>query len=147
MDAKELRIGNYALFGDDKELATVASIEDMDGGEVWYRTENSKSGFGLCSIKEVEPVPLTPPRFKDFGFECMDITHMDNSISKGVFKKYPALIELNRLDEGEFPYGFCRIKPGGINEWSFFCYIRYAHHLQNVYFDFTGIELTKKEGK
>lgn len=133
MKASELRIGNLlmqeSLGAVEVSLITKDSFDIIAHGKEWVKVE--------C-----EGLPLDAKIFRYFGFERANITHKDNSISNGVFKRYPLIIERNKLDEGSTSYTVSRAVPSIIGEYNFICYVNYAHQLQNLYFALTGEELT-----
>ncbi len=92
----------------------------------------------------IEPIPLTEEWLLKFGFEKIDFKHIDGSISKGVFKNYPCVVESNKLDEGDTPYIFSRIVPSEPRKMNYFNSIKYVHQLQNLYHALTGQELKTK---
>lgn len=136
--AEELKINNW--FEYDGEYYQVNSINEPKLKETDYRVSfrnNSKTKPVYC----LHPIPLTEEILIKCGFGKVNITHRDNSVSYGVFKKYPILIEENKLYENEDKYTVSRFAPSEINETNYLLHMDYIHQLQNIYFALTGEEL------
>lgn len=117
MKANELRIGNYVYFHGDVE-----EINMVDGFGVIGREEQP-----LCSIDEVEPIPLTEEWLLRFGFEEEGESFNLNDFS----------IELIGDDGRWCTYFFDTYHSVECS----LSLIKYVHQLQNLYFALTGEEL------
>ena len=116
MDAKELRIGNYAYPFDDIGLVNHQTII-RDCIKVTYRDfENTLS---------LEPIPLTEQWILDFGFKCENATFSFKNIRYNILRveRYTGFL-------------FC-------DENNVLTNIKHVHQLQNLYFALTNKELIK----
>ena len=122
MKSNGLRIGNVLTHG--KQFVKVNCIFpdhftciDSDG---IYRGDSGLGNF--------TPTLLTERRLKDFGFKRVGYNEDGNDIYKHDLDGEELLVI--RKEKGFFLYQY-EIE------------IRYVHHLQNLYFDLAGEELTK----
>nr|WP_299067136.1 hypothetical protein [uncultured Allomuricauda sp.] len=121
MEAKELRLGNYIRYRDERNVVVQS---------LGYRFHTGRPHdlqiVGSEDIDEYEPIPITELWLKEFGFKD----------DRGKFT----------LDAGEI--NFFTIKqtlPKGswmIPEYNVFG-LMYVHQLQNLFYSLTGKELTK----
>ena len=123
MEAKELRIGNFAtrkriIYEDNSFKTITVSYHDIEA----------------CSRnqKHFEPIPLTEEWLEKFGFtEAM----YDYTVHTGEF--YNNKIGLLKIVGGD-KYQL------SIGSKNLMVVIEYVHQLQNLYFALTGEELTLK---
>lgn len=120
MKANELRIGNLVFLNGELYQMTIQTFEDI--GQSEYDEE------------DFTPIPLTEKWLTDFGFE----------FSKSVW------FYLENCPY-ELTGGIFTLRLKGLQDFYFFldleigCKIKYVHQLQNLYFSFTGVELTLKK--
>jgi hypothetical protein len=131
--SKELRQGNQFYTGPaNRYLCTALSIAQhvMDtryidkGLAACPLQPGDFHGYGTVRYEEAEPIPLTPDILEKCGFD-----KGSRMWSKGNFT----------LEWGN--YSNCLQFPAG--EW--LIDVHYLHHLQNLFADLTGEELTIKE--
>jgi len=129
----ELRIGNYALFAKDM-VGTAVTIENS----VCRFSTNDGLPDCYSGFKDINPIPLTEQRLKDFGFELKGKTFVKYmkpdfifEIMKAGTHWFPEIIQRGELSHEEDNHIFLN-------------FIDYAHQLQNLYFALTGEELKTK---
>ena len=128
MEAKELRIGNYLYFSEDKIL----KVSEIQENCFYAKSENNDEFKDTCY--EIKPIPLTEEWLLKFGF-----TRHHTDYSNGV------LYILDVPNNNEFNWGVYPFELGSgfiINKSK---YLKYVHQLQNLYFALTNEELTIKE--
>lgn len=117
MEAKELRIGNFAE-DQNGNLLKVVSLNETD---ILFKVVD-RSKFPLPNGWQAEPIPITEEWLVKFGFE---------RINEREFRHTEYFYNLER---GWF--GICE----GIGMEIVFD-MKYVHQLQNLYFALTGNEL------
>lgn len=138
MKAHELRIGNYAIFGNNANSTTeeIVAINNTDwfgeGKKYWLETKNLEGEL----LNDFQPIPLTEEWLLKFGF---------NNDYK------PDYIGID-VRSGGITTDFVLTKPLSKGEWqkyytfdlaqNRFVAFSYVHELQNLYFAITGQELT-----
>lgn len=125
MTANELRIGNWIYLPSKTKQYQISSGHDIEEIE----------GSGDC-----EPLQLTEEWLLKFGFDKKeDYLYM---LEKGfVYNKDDVNV---LLFNGEFSYGTLIYDGGTSEDWEFGIDIKSVHHLQNLYYALTGIELEIK---
>jgi len=143
IEDKELRVGNLVNHSGFSNAVYVAGLV---AGDSRPRVNPSNTDSVFMVGGQWSPIPLTEEWLVKFGFDKKNLTHRsDGSISKDMFVKYPAIVGVNKLNEGDTPFRFCRAIPSEMNGYNFFSFIKYVHQLQNLYFALTGEELTTIE--
>lgn len=120
MDARELRIGNYATDSIETGAITVFNNDAC--------VLKHKSGIVKCRISDLQPIPLTKEWLLKFGFEQ---------------QKWGDFI-LTYYRKGNILYS---LSDGNVelNEPNIcLTQLKHVHQLQNLYFALTGEELTIK---
>ena len=120
MESKELRIGNYIQWGDNKNKIEIVNL--VGSGVLGLKSD---AIFDIYTpIESFKPIVLTNDWLVRFGYE---------KSNDGYFYHNPSpTIPIYYRNEGNV--GLCFY--GLSNE------IRYVHQLQNLFFALTGKELT-----
>jgi hypothetical protein len=120
VQAQELRIGNYVMFG--KSRGTVFNfIYERPG---WYVING-------CPQSDISPIPLTPELLEKCGFEkgANSIYITEDEKWFIYFNEYRIWLQTERQGDSEYICERMEIK------------IQYLHQLQNLYFSLVGEEL------
>lgn len=135
MDPKELRIGNLIYPGNSMHNAEVAEVYGIVGGEVKFFATNALGQKYLVSglISLSRPVILTEEWLLRGGIRRIKEDHE----GEGGF-------DIPDLDG--WPIRLIEHSIGGfsleVNDEYQIAEIKYVHHLQNIYFDLKGEDLT-----
>lgn len=125
MKANELRIGNWVQ--DEDDIIQYVYRLWVDGAEL---SEDENGGDDLDYTEdEIFGIPLTEEWLLKFGFEKIDGDYYIN--------EYIASFE------ADHPLWFG--KEGCCQQDTIKDNIKYVHQLQNLYFDLTNKELTRKD--
>jgi len=119
MNPKELRIGNYVLFRNHNEVATVLIIKEIAQYAI---TSTVETGNHFVHYSKLEGVPIT-----------------EEFIAENFEKHAYGSFGLNghgylEIEDGKFHLllgGFSGLKKE----------VKYVHELQNILFDIAGIEI------
>lgn len=148
VDPKELRIGNAFTLPHQKYHLIVRGIDPY--GRVFYSV-GGKIQYLYLSIKDIEPIPLTPEWLKRLGGKyeewksfSLRFPSSNNRIEKGyVFNDVYCFI-YHGLKKPRF---FGRRRTSELDDkrerWEFNEYTqpRYVHEFQNLFFDIAHQEL------
>lgn len=129
--ANELRIGNWVKVGDIESTVCLIdhnSFIQLLGNAIVNRPE------------QIEPIPLTPEIFERFGF-------IKNPYEAQIYIK-----DKNNGYKGNLKLHFSKKNGTTVLKNSGGTFIRivtlrYLHQLQNLWFGFTGEELTKQQAR
>ena len=113
IEAKELRIGNYAKHFENGIVLTV-------GRTIAFKTPTNTIRI---DVDDLQPIPLTEEIILDFGYKQNSFSlNFENDTRISIYKKYNCFI--------------AQIDNTVIRE------IKYVHQLQNLYHALTNEELT-----
>jgi|SRR5690606_21259110 len=124
IDARELRLRNLLSYNDN--VVEVSNI-----GSNGFETTKDGVLYGSRDLSCYEPIPLTEQWLIDFEFE------KENQYVVGVgaySKMVKGELVLLLNNEGHYYTVTCPFKP----------VLKAVHHLQNLYFELSKEELTKK---
>jgi hypothetical protein len=130
MEANELRIGNLVWDDYSGEMIVVGlnvAFNTFNNTESVYLKKDLNLPSGLYDLKNVHPIPLTTEWFLRLGFE----QKAGNEFVKDIF--------VYRFTQRDLIINGYTADYNGV-----LAYPNYVHELQNLYFIFTGEELTLK---
>mgnify|MGYP000899231752 CR=1 FL=1 len=132
MKANELRIGNYAIFGNNANSTTeeIVAINNTDwfgeGKKYWLETKNLEGEL----LNDFQPIPLTEEWLLKLGFE--------RTYNSQFRLKYDLPCDFIGFDISKTE----EKSMEGFRYFGHYIKIKYVHQLQNLYFALTGQELT-----
>lgn len=152
MKITDLRIGNYV----NQSKHGILPICSLHGDNT-LRLKSDKGSIGCFYATHINPIPLTEQWLKDFGFVYEEWESFSESLNiyTGIMKGYIYKDGLGSgvygvLMDGKKVTFFGRRNTNARakkNTWNFEqkgLIPRYVHHLQNIYYTETRIELIKK---
>lgn len=120
--SNELRLGNFLTHKGDKNIIMQVVAVEMTMVHLLSNEMNCIS----CYYKDVDKIPLTEERLKNFGYV---------EKHQGVWINSVVVIMKNEIGKFEYlPSPFMPLKT-----------IDFVHELQNLHFALTGDELTPKQ--
>lgn len=129
LKAKELRIGNLILIDGEPCNIGYVVIEGLVMQEM-------KANLHFMYHCKFEAIPISEKWLKNLGFDCISKKRNWYDYNKE-FNGFDFAINI----EGKIAIG----RNGNWQTLTFIKEIKYVHHLQNVFYDFTQIELIIKE--
>lgn len=122
MEAKNLRIGNYLIWGYNDDICRLLKVSENECAFLAVKKREST----YCDTDYLKPVKLNEYWLQGFGFKENEFSYnWENETRLSIYKAgdcFMAQIDNTTIDE-----------------------IKYVHELQNLFFAFTKMELNADE--